>query len=136
VEAGGESFELPAAMDGAIPFRLGEGPFWPVGEVTSTGGGTEITVRAEDLSTFQELIGVGREAAIGNVVATRTDPYETIPFADACGAYVDHYAVPLGVVMTDPTQVEDRRRIARFALTGHYQPKDVGKFTEPGTVER
>jgi hypothetical protein len=121
VDVANESFAVPAAMDGAIPFRLGEGPFWPVGEITSGGGGTEITVSADDVSTFQDLIGVGREAAIGNIVATQANPYETIPFAEACGAYVDHYTITPAAL--DDGVITHRRKLARLALEGQYRPK-------------
>lgn len=121
VEAAGEEFEIPAAMDGAIPFRLGEGPFWPVGEINSGGGPIEITVRADDVSAFQELIGVGREAAIGNIVATQAEQREVIPFAQACGEYVDHYTVDPGAL--NPDVISARRQIARLALEGRYRPQ-------------
>ena len=135
VDAGGESFDVPAAMDGAIPFRLGQGPFWPVGQISSSGDPVEITVRIDDLSTFQSLIGVNRNAAIGNIVATRTDPYRTIPFEPApgppCGDYVDSYTVDPAVVK--PDEIERLRRSAENALSGHYQPKDKPENTKhPG----
>jgi hypothetical protein len=122
VGAAGEEFEVPAAMDGAIPFRLGEGPFWPVGEIQASGGPVEITVRADEVSGFQDLIGVGREAAVGNIVATQTDPYTTIPFADACGEYVDHYTIDPRAL--DPGVISHRRQIARLALEGRYRPQE------------
>ena len=126
IEAAGGEFELPAAMDGAIPFRFGQGPFWPVGQISSDGGPVELIVRADELSTFQDLIGVHRDASIGNIVATRTDPYKTIPFAPApgppCGDYVDSYLVDPAVVK--PDEIERLRRSAEKALSGHYQPKD------------
>jgi hypothetical protein len=135
VDAAGESFDVPAAMDGAIPFRFGEGPFWPVGQISSSGGPVEITARVDDLSTFQDLIGVNRKAAIGNIVATQTDPYRTIPFAAApgppCGDYVDSYTI-------DPRRitkgvVKHRRLFAQAALSGHYQPKDLSdEEKQPG----
>jgi hypothetical protein len=121
VESAGEEFEIPAAMDGAIPFRLGEGPFWPVGEITSEGGPVEITVRAADASGFQDLIGVGREAAIGNIVATQAERREVIPFDDACGEYVDHYTIDPRAL--DEGVISHRRQIARLALEGRYRPQ-------------
>ncbi len=126
VDAAGESFDLPAAMDGAIPFRLGQGPFWPVGQISSSGDPVEITVSIDDLSTFQSLIGVNRKAAIGNIVATHTAPYRTITFAPApgppCGDYVDSYTVDPAFVK--PEEIERLRQSAENALSGHYQPKD------------
>jgi len=121
VEAAGEIFEVPAAMDGAIPFRLGEGPFWPVGEVTTDGSGTEITARPDDVSTLQGLLGVDREAAVGNIVATQTDPYRTIDFSQACGAYIDHYTITPAAL--DEGVITHRRKLARLALEGHYNPQ-------------
>jgi hypothetical protein len=127
VEAGGHSFDVPAAMDGAIPFRLGQGPFWPVGEVTSSGGPVPITVRADDLSAFQRLIGVSRKGAIGNIAATQANPYRTIPFSQACGKYVDHYKVRRRVLKRK--HIERLREIAHAALDGHYQPKTSDQRT-------
>ena len=122
VEAAGDSFEVPAAMDGAIPFRLGEGPFWPVGEITSGGGEVEFTVRAKDVSALQGLLGVGRDAAVGNIVATQTDPYRTIPFSEACGDYIDHYTVRPEAL--DEGVIAQRRKLARQALEGRYFPEE------------
>jgi hypothetical protein len=82
-------------------------------------------VRAEDVSGFQSLIGVGRAAAVGNVVAIQTDPYRTIAFAQACNEYIDHYTIDPAVL--DPAVVKHRREIAEFAQSGHYQPKDIGE---------
>jgi hypothetical protein len=125
IEASGQEFELPAAMDGAIPFRLGEGPFWPVGRIEVAQGPVEITVRADDLSAIQSLLGVNRRAAIGNIVATAPDPYRVIPFTDACGAYVDHFEVADSVALRDPGAITHRRKIARAALQGRYDPRNL-----------
>ena len=44
VRVGEESFEMPPGIEGAIPFRPDEGPYWPVGSVESDGGPVEITI--------------------------------------------------------------------------------------------
>jgi hypothetical protein len=133
VRAAGESFPLPAAMDGAIPFRLGQGPFWRVGEISSDGGPVQIEVGADGLSTLQKLLGVGRRAAIGNVVATRTDPHREIPFRRACGTYVDHYTVDPAVVRAKAKHVARLRQISEGALNGHFVPEENTSKKAPAT---
>jgi hypothetical protein len=91
VSAGGESFEVPPGVEGAIPFRGAEGPFWPVGEIRSDGGPVEITVRAEEVSGLQKPLGVDAEAEIGNLVATRLSDIAATDFQASCGDYLDHY---------------------------------------------
>ena len=130
LEVKGQTLELPAAMDGAIPYRFGEGPFWPVGKVQSDGAPLELTVRAEDASTLQKLLGVDRAAFVGNVVATRIDPYVTVPFSRACGEYVDHFWVPKDKVLKKPGRIYGARRAAAEALTGHYQPLTPEELAE------
>ena len=75
----------------AVPFRPNEGPFWPVGEVTSDGGPIEITVGAEEVSGLQKLLGVDSPAVIGNIAATRLADTQARTFAASCGLYLDHY---------------------------------------------
>ena len=129
LEANGDSIELPAAMDGAIPFRFGQGPFWPAGEITSRGGPVEITVRADDSSGLQSLLGVGRKAFLGNIVATRPDPYVIRrPFTAACGDYVDHFWVRKSVV--NPKHERKLRAQAQLALTGRFQPETIAERAE------
>jgi hypothetical protein len=91
VQAGGETFEVPAGVEGAIPFRGAQGPFWQVGEIVSDGGEVEVTVRAGDISGLQKLLGVDAEAEIGNVVATRLSDRSATDFQASCGRYLDHY---------------------------------------------
>ncbi len=93
VEAPGLDVELPAAMEGAIPFRPGQGPFWPVGTLHSTGGDVKITVRAGEVNAVQRLLGVDAEASIGNVAASAVDGVHTRKYLGPCGVYVDHYSV-------------------------------------------
>lgn len=82
---------LSPAMDGATPFRLGEGPFWKAGRIETEGGPVQFTVEIEGASFLQGLLGADREAAIGNLVATKSDAWKRVPFAQACNRYVDHY---------------------------------------------
>lgn len=91
VTAGDLSAEMPPGVEGAIPFRPDEGPYWPVGELTSDGEPLEISVRANTLSRLQRLLGVDAPAAIGNVAATRLEDRSARTLAASCGAYIDHY---------------------------------------------
>jgi MFS family permease len=91
VTAGGLSAEMPPGVEGAIPFRPNEGPFWPVGEVSSDGGPVEITVRAKELSALQRALGADSPAVIGNIAATRLDEIGNRTLAASCGLYLDHY---------------------------------------------
>ncbi|HET8974981.1 MAG TPA: hypothetical protein VFN15_00005, partial [Solirubrobacterales bacterium] len=91
VDVGGETFEIPPGVEGAIPFRGAQGPFWPVGEIQSPGGEVEITVSAHEISGLQKLLGVDAQAEIGNIVATRLSDIRTQDFKQACGYYLDHY---------------------------------------------
>ena len=51
VEADGLEAEMPPGVEGAIPYRVDQGPYWPVGSIDSDGGPVEITVTADELST-------------------------------------------------------------------------------------
>ncbi|MGZ5356696.1 MAG: hypothetical protein ACXWE8_10095 [Solirubrobacterales bacterium] len=103
VEAGGESFEIPPGVEGAIPFRGAQGPFWPVGEIQSEGGKVEITVTAGEISGVQKLLGVDAEAEIGNIAATRLSEISIREFKEACGLYLDHYYTgEPGALIADP----------------------------------
>ncbi|MSO42544.1 MAG: hypothetical protein EXQ70_11780 [Solirubrobacterales bacterium] len=93
VEGPGLRSELPAGLEGAIPFRPGQGPFWPVGVLDSPGGKVEITVRSGDLNPLQKLLGVDAEASIGNVAASGRGSAHLIDKLGACGTYTDHYSV-------------------------------------------
>lgn len=87
----GESFEMPPGIEGAIPFRPDEGPFWPVGRVESDGGPAEISVTAGKPSALQRLLGVDAPAALGNIAATRLSEREVVPLQESCYRYMDHY---------------------------------------------
>jgi hypothetical protein len=90
VRAPGLEARLPAGMDAAIPYRPDQGPYWPVGELTSRGGPVTFTVRADDVNWLQKLLGVDAPAVIGNLTAVQRSGFRTVPTAAACGDYVDH----------------------------------------------
>jgi hypothetical protein len=90
VRAPGLDVHLPAGMDAAIPYRPDQGPYWPVGDLTSQGGPATISVQADDINRLQKLFGVDAPAVIGNLTAVQTTRFETMPTASACGRYVDH----------------------------------------------
>jgi hypothetical protein len=90
VSAPGLSTHLPAGVDAAIPYRPDQGPYWPVGEITSHGGPVTVSVRADDVNRFQSLIGVDAPAVIGNLTAVNPAGFKTVPTASACSLFVDH----------------------------------------------
>jgi hypothetical protein len=90
VTAPGLSTDLPAGMDAAIPYRPDQGPYWPVGEITSHGGPVTVSVRADDVNGLQSLLGVDAPAVIGNLTAVNADGFVTVPTASACSLFVDH----------------------------------------------
>jgi hypothetical protein len=89
VRAPGLDVHLPAGVDAAIPYRPDQGPYWPVGEVTSQGGPITVSVTADDVNWYQSLLGVDAPAVIGNLTAVNTSGFKTLPTAAACGLYVD-----------------------------------------------
>ncbi|MBM3667229.1 MAG: hypothetical protein FJW90_07070 [Actinobacteria bacterium] len=93
VEAEGIEVVAPAGLEGALPYRPDQGPYFPVGSVASEGGPVEIRVTAEPLSRLQRLLGVDATASLGNLVATRLEDLEVLRFAESCGLYLDHYYV-------------------------------------------
>jgi hypothetical protein len=90
VTAPGLSVHLPAGVDAAIPYRPDQGPYWPVGDITSHGGPITVSVRADNVSWFQSLIGVDAPAVIGNLTFVSPDGFKTVPTAAACKKFVDH----------------------------------------------
>jgi hypothetical protein len=90
VKAPGLDVHLPAGVDAAIPYRPDQGPFWPVGTITSKGGPVTVSVTADDVNWFQSLIGVDAPAVIGNLTAVNPDGFKLVPTAAACGLFVDH----------------------------------------------
>lgn len=96
VDAGDLQAKLAPTADGGVRFRTDQGPFWPLGTVTSSGSPIQVTVRAGGLSGLQKLLGVDQGAEIGNVTAARPDEAREIALRQACGRYVDHYSVGPG----------------------------------------
>ena len=90
VKAPGLNVHLPAGVDAAIPYRPDQGPYWPVGTITSQGGPVTVSVTADDVNWFQSLIGVDAPAVIGNLTAVNPDGFKVLPTAAACGLFVDH----------------------------------------------
>jgi hypothetical protein len=89
VKAPGLDVHLPSGVDAAIPYRPDQGPYWPVGVITSQGGPVTVSVTADDVDWFQSLIGVDAPAVIGNLTAVNPDGFVTVPTASACGLFVD-----------------------------------------------
>jgi hypothetical protein len=91
VRAPGLEVHLPAGMDAAIPYRPDQGPYWPVGEVTSTGEKITVSVQADDIDGYQKLLGVDAPAVIGNLTAVNRDGFLPVPNnSAACGLFADH----------------------------------------------
>jgi hypothetical protein len=91
VRAPGLDVHLPSGVDAAIPYRPDQGPYWPVGEVTSTGGKVTVSVEADDIHAYQKLLGVDAPAVIGNLTAVKVDGFKrTANTPAACGLFVDH----------------------------------------------
>ena len=96
VSAPGLHTVLPPTADGGVIFRTDQGPFWPIGSVTSTGAPVKVTVGAGDYSGLQKALGVDQGADIGNLTAARPEDAREVPLSQACGLYVDHYTVGPG----------------------------------------
>ncbi len=90
VRAPGFDTHLPAGMDAAIPYRPDQGPYWPAGQVTSSGGPITVSVQADDVSLLQKALGVDAPAVIGNLTAVNRTGFRRIRTAAACKLYVDH----------------------------------------------
>jgi hypothetical protein len=85
---------LPPTADGGVRYRTDQGPFWPIGEVTSTGRPIAVTVSGGGLTGIQKLLGADQRAEIGNVTAAQPSKARTVPLAAACNQYIDHYTGP------------------------------------------
>ncbi len=118
VRAPGLDVHLPAGVDAAIPYRPDQGPYWPVGTVTSQGGPVTVSVTADDVNWFQSLLGVDAPAVIGNLTAVNPDGFKLVPTADACKLFVDHL---IGV-----HQLTETRQTSQ-AQSQHGQQKPQGK---------
>jgi hypothetical protein len=91
VKAPGVDAILPSGVDAAIPYRPDQGPYWPVGELSSDGEEITVSVEADEGSALQKLLGVDAEAVIGNLTAVNVDGFKPAPnSAASCGLFVDH----------------------------------------------
>ncbi|MGA9635322.1 MAG: hypothetical protein WBQ41_08795, partial [Solirubrobacterales bacterium] len=107
VKAPGLEVHLPAGVDAAIPYRPAQGPYWPVGTITSKGGPVTVSVTADDVNRFQSLIGVDAPAVIGNLTAVNPDGFKLVPTAAACGLFVDHL---IGVPQRTHTKQQSKQK--------------------------
>ncbi len=73
----------------------GPSPYYPVGSIDVRRAGTAIvTVDVGDPPLIGRLLRTESKAYLAGLAATRSDPArETIPLSQACGRYVDWYAV-------------------------------------------
>jgi hypothetical protein len=90
VSAPGLIRHLSSGMDAAIPYRPDQGPYWPVGKITTHGGPITVSVTADDVNWFQRVIGVDAPAVIGNLTAVNPKGFKPVPTASACRLFVDH----------------------------------------------
>ncbi len=76
----------------------GPSPYYPVGSIDVRRAGTAIvTVDVGDPPLVGRLLRTESKAYLAGLAATRSDPArETIPLSQACGRYVDWYAVVPG----------------------------------------
>lgn len=93
VSAPGSKVELPPSLDGMYLSVMGQGAFWPAGEVrVRAGGPVLVTVDAARPSQLQRDLGVERRVWLGTLAATRPGA-KRVALHDACGQYVDHFTV-------------------------------------------
>ncbi len=89
--------ELVAALDGQRPNTISlanNGQFWPAGTYTSRGGRIPFTVEAAEPSFLQRLSGYDGVAYVGNLVAVRAGPRETVQLGAACDRWIDWFESP------------------------------------------
>jgi hypothetical protein len=94
ITAPGFKEELIAALDGQRPNTISlnnNGQFWPAGKFQSPGGKVEFTVHAAPADWLQSLTGWDAKAYIGQIVATKAEPHQTVPLSTACGRWIDWY---------------------------------------------
>ena len=103
--ADGLEAELLPGLEGVVPYRPDQGPYFPVGEVSSDGGPVEIAVTAASPDGLQRPLGVDATASLGNVVATRLDALAVEEFAGSCGRYLDHYYVGMEGALRVPKRI-------------------------------
>ncbi len=94
ITAPGFKQELIPALDGQRPNTISlanNGQYWPAGKFESKGGKVEFTVHAAPADWIQSLTGYDGKAYIGELVATKAEPRQTIPLSQACGRWIDWY---------------------------------------------
>jgi hypothetical protein len=94
ITAPGFNEELIAALDGQRPNTISlnnNGQFWPAGKFQSPGGKIKFTIHAASADWLQNLTGWDAKAYIGEIVATKAEPHQTIPLSAACGRWIDWY---------------------------------------------
>jgi hypothetical protein len=97
LRAPGFSEELKPALDGQRPNTISlenDGQFWPAGTFRSPGGTVRFSVAAAEPSLLQDLSGYADKAFVGNLVAVRAEPRQTIALGEACNKWIDHYQSP------------------------------------------
>ena len=72
-------------------WKNNNGQFWPAGKFQSPGGKVEFTIHAAPADWFQSLTGWDAKAYIGEIVATKAEPHQTVPLSKACGKWIDWY---------------------------------------------
>jgi len=110
IEAPGLTAELPPGMEGIVPFRPEEGPYWEVGRITSSGGPITVTARAGGISGLQKALGVDAPANIGNLTAVATQGVRAQPVRSSCYAYVDHIIGAQTPINTKPSRDRAERQ--------------------------
>jgi hypothetical protein len=94
VRAGGNSIRLPPSLDGMYLTHQGEGAYWAAGSVAlRRPGRVRIAVDAHEPSSLQRFLGVRRQVWLGGIAATKVAPPRKVAIGNACGQYVDHYAL-------------------------------------------
>jgi hypothetical protein len=94
VRAGGNSTRLPPSLDGMYLTHQGQGAYWAAGSVTlRRSARVRIAVDAPQASSLQRFLGVRRQVWLGGIAASRVVPPRKLAVINACGRYVDHYAL-------------------------------------------
>jgi hypothetical protein len=97
IETRGLREQLPASLDGMFGFAPGRGQFWPAGRVeVGDTGLVRVTASQAELPWLARVLGVERRTWLGAIAATPSGSAREVPFADACGRYVDRYRVEPG----------------------------------------
>ncbi|MBS1885770.1 MAG: hypothetical protein JSU06_01125 [Actinobacteria bacterium] len=94
ITAPGFKEDLIPALDGQRPSSISlnnNGQFWPAGKFQSPGGKVEFTVNAAPADWLQSLTGWNAKAYVGELVATKAEPRQTMPLRKACGRWIDWY---------------------------------------------